>query len=64
MTVFVYVASGLAMPSKRAIVPAEPHLQRHRHFHRRDRGFDQLERMIVKVFATTDTWFEENIPKA
>jgi hypothetical protein len=31
---------------ERAIVPAEPHLQRHRHFHRRDRGFDQLERMI------------------
>jgi hypothetical protein len=31
---------------ERAIVPAKPHLQRHWNFHRRDRGFDQGERMI------------------
>ena len=31
---------------ERAIVPAEPHLQRHRHFHRRDRRLDQFERVI------------------
>ena len=31
---------------ERAIVPAEPHLQRHRHLHRRYRRLDQSQRVI------------------
>ena len=31
---------------ERALVPAEPHLQRHRHFHRRYRRLDQPQRVV------------------